>query len=108
MSRTAVPAVGRAAGEAWSPSLAALRLVGNGRGVAMLSPDAGVQWWCAPEFDDLPLCWRLLDADGGTARFPDLEYVDAGAAPAVASATTVLRDALGLIDVRDGLLDRRA
>jgi len=106
MSRTAVPAVGRAAGEAWSPSLAALRLVGNGRGVAMLSPDAGVQWWCAPEFDDLPLCWRLLDADGGTARFPDLHYVDGGAAPAAASATTVLRDATGLIDVRDGIVDR--
>jgi uncharacterized membrane protein len=86
--------------------LAALRLVGNGRGVAMLSPDAGVQWWCAPEFDDLPLCWRLLDADGGTARFPDLHYVDGGAAPAAASATTVLRDATGLIDVRDGIVDR--
>jgi hypothetical protein len=106
MSQPATPAAGHASAQAWSPSLAALRLVGNGRSVAMLAPDAAVLWWCAPEFDDLPLCWRLLDADGGTARFPDLEYVDAGAAPAAPSATTVLRDAIGLIDVRDGIVDR--
>jgi hypothetical protein len=82
MRQTVTPAARRAAAQAWAPSLATLRLVGNGRSVAVLAPDAAVQWWCAPEFDDLPLCWRLLDADGGTARFSDLEYVDAGAAPA--------------------------
>ncbi|MBW3648899.1 MAG: hypothetical protein KY440_14225, partial [Actinobacteria bacterium] len=106
MGRTVTPASGSTAAHAWAPPLATLRLVGDGRSVAMLSPDASVQWWCAPEFDDQPLCWRLLDADGGTARFPDLEYVDADAAPAAASATTVLRDAAGLIDVRDGIVTR--
>ena len=90
----------------WAPPLSALRLVAGGGSVAILSPDASVQWWCAPDFDDPPLCWRLLDAGGGTARFPDLEYVDDDAAPAAASATTVLRDGTGLIDVRDGIVTR--
>jgi hypothetical protein len=98
-SGSAVPA-------AWTPPLATLRLVGDGRSVAMLSPDASVQWWCAPEFDDQPLCWRLLDPSGGAARFPDLDYVDADDVPAGASATTLLRDATGLIEVRDALLSR--
>ena len=99
---TVAPPAGPAGG--WTPPLAALRLLADGRSTAMLSPDASVQWWCAPEFDDPPLCWRLLDARGGTARFPDLDYVDADAAPAAATATTVLRDAAGLIEVRDGLV----
>jgi hypothetical protein len=90
----------------WAPPLSTLRLIGGGRSVAMLSPDASVQWWCAPEFDDRPLCWRLLDAGGGAARFPGLEYVDADDVPAGAAATTLLRDAAGTIEVRDGLLSR--
>ncbi len=90
----------------WAPDLSALRLVGDGRTAALLSPNATVQWWCAPQFDDRPLCWRLLDPDGGTAAFPALEVVDAGDAPAGASATTVLRDSVGDIVVRDGLVTR--
>ncbi|GAC1610158.1 MAG: glycoside hydrolase family 15 protein [Mycobacteriales bacterium] len=93
-------------GPSWAPALGALRLVGGGRSVAMLAPDASVLWWCAPEFDDQPLCWRLLDPDGGTARFPGLQYVDADDAPAGASATTLLRDGTGLIEVRDGVYPR--
>ena len=105
MSQTETSA-GAPTAQSWAPPLASLRLVGDGRSVAVLSPDASVQWWCAPEFDDRPLCWRLLDASGGTARFPQLQYVDASAAPAGASATTVLRDACGLLEVRDGILAR--
>lgn len=90
----------------WAPSLAGLRMVGDGRSVALITPDAAVQWWCAPDFDDLPLCWRLLDASGGTARFPHLQYADADDAPAGASATTLLRDETGLIEVRDGIVQR--
>ena len=105
MSRATAPdAAGRSSG--WAPPLASLRLVGDGRSAALLSPDASVLWWCAPEFDDQPLCWRLLDATGGSARFPELRHVDADDAPAGASATTVLRDAVGLIDVRDGIVTR--
>ena len=92
--------------DAWAPSLAELRLVGNGRSVAMLSPEATVLWWCAPEFDDAPLCWGLLDPAGGTARFPELELAEADDTPAGVSAATLLRDDLGLIDVRDSVLPR--
>jgi uncharacterized membrane protein len=74
--------------------------------VALLSADATVLWWCGPDLDDQPLCWRLLDATGGTARFPDLQYVDADDAPAGASATTLLRDDGGVLEVRDAILSR--
>lgn len=90
----------------WAPPLSTLRLLADGRSALLLSPDASVQWWCAPQFDDRPLCWRLLDECGGTARFPGLHYVDAGDAPAGASATTLLRDDVGVVEVRDGLLPR--
>lgn len=106
MSGRAQPTSPRTRGDGWAPSLASLRLLGNGRSVAMLSRDAGVQWWCAPEFDDQPLCWRLLDPAGGSARFPALRYVDADDAPAGVSARTLLRDAEGVIELRDALLSR--
>ena len=105
MSRTAEPAPsGEAVG--WAPPLSTLRLVGDGRCAALLAPDADVLWWCAPDFDDRPLCWRLLDPAGGTARFPHLRFVDARDDPAGPSATTLLRDDVGVLEVRDGILDR--
>lgn len=66
----------------WAPDLGAARLVGGGRTTAMLRRDAVVRWWCAPDFDDAPFCWQLLDPDGGVAAFPDLTYFDADAGPA--------------------------
>ncbi len=65
------------AGAAWAPPLAGLRLLSDGRSAAALSRDAEVLWWCAPAFNDARLCWRLIDEDGGTARFPGLQYDDA-------------------------------
>lgn len=94
------------AGSDWAPPLGVLRLLGDGRSAALLSPDADVLWWCAPDFDDPPLCWRLLDEAGGAARFPQLQHVEAGEAPAGASATTLLRDRTGTVEVRDALLSR--
>lgn len=90
----------------WAPPLSTLRLIADGRSAVVLSPDASVQWWCAPQFDDPPLCWRLLDACGGSARFPGLRFVDADDAPAGARASTLLRDDVGVVEVRDGLLPR--
>jgi hypothetical protein len=106
MGRTPQPSPRQVHADEWAPSLGALRLVGDGSSVALLSPDAGVEWWCGPEFDDQPLCWRLLDPSGGTARFPELQYVDDDRAPAGTSARTLLRDAVGVIEVRDGILVR--
>jgi hypothetical protein len=89
----------------WAPDLGAARLVGGGRTTAILRRDAVVQWWCAPDFDDAPLCWQLLDPDGGVAAFPDLTYFDADAGPAGSSAWTLLRGPAGIVEVWDGLLD---
>jgi hypothetical protein len=88
----------------WAPDLGAHRLVGDGRTVAMLAPDATVRWWCGPTFDDAPLCWQLLDPDGGFAGFPDLAFVDCDSAPAGATSRTLLRGDAALVEVRDGLL----
>lgn len=88
----------------WAPELGAHRLIASGTTVAMLAPDATVRWWCAPSFDDSPLCWQLLDRDGGCAGFPDLEFVDSDDAPAGATAQTLLRAPFGIVEVRDGLL----
>ncbi|MGB8960425.1 MAG: glycoside hydrolase family 15 protein [Pseudonocardiaceae bacterium] len=89
----------------WAPDLGAARLLGGGRTAAMLRRDAVVQWWCAPDFDDAPLCWQLLDPNGGAAAFSDLTFVDADPAPAGSSARTLLRGTAGIVEVWDGLLD---
>ncbi|MEX2291579.1 MAG: glycoside hydrolase family 15 protein [Mycobacteriales bacterium] len=88
----------------WSPELGAHRLLGDDRTVAVLAPDGTVRWWCAPQFDDAPLCWQLLDPDGGFAGFPDLDFVDCDDGPAGATSRTVLRSGTVLVEVRDGLL----
>ena len=107
MSRAGAPVAQEAATpEGWAPPLAELRLLGDGRSVAMLSRDATVEWWCAPEFDDQPLCWRLLDAAGGHARFAGLVPAGGDEAPAGATVTTLLRDSAGVIEVRDGIVSR--
>ena len=90
----------------WRPPLGELRLVGDGRTVLHLSPDAAVLWWCGPDVDDAPLCWQLLDRDGGTARYPDLVRSGGDDAPAAASATTLLRGPDGPVEARDALLRR--
>nr|MBA2529213.1 hypothetical protein [Euzebyales bacterium] len=41
--------------------IAAHRLLGDGRAVALVRPDATVDWWCAPQVDGTPLLWSLLD-----------------------------------------------
>ncbi|MGQ0575339.1 MAG: hypothetical protein ACT4RN_14190 [Pseudonocardia sp.] len=88
----------------WAPDLGSLRMLGGGRTGALLGPDAAVLWWCGPDFDDAPLCWQLLDPDGGVARFPELTSVSCDPEPAAASSATLLRDAAGTVEVCDGLL----
>jgi hypothetical protein len=88
-----------------APDLGVQRVLGNGRTIALLRPDATVQWWCGPDFDDSPLCWQLLDPDGGAARFAGLAFADADTASAGSSTRTLLCGEQGLVEVRDGLLD---
>ena len=88
----------------WAPELGTLRLLADGRSSALLSRDGVVEWWCAPDLDDPPLCWRLLDPDGGTARFPDLRLQDASEEPAPLVARTHLRGPHGTVELHDALL----
>ena len=99
--------VGRAR-DSWRPALGDLRLVGDGRTVLHLSRDAAVLWWCGPDVDDTPLCWQLLDRDGGTACYPDLVGSGGDDAPAAASVRTLLSGPDGPVEARDALLRRRS
>jgi hypothetical protein len=86
------------------PDISAHRLVGNGRTVLLLRPDAHIDWWCAPAFDSAPLCWSLLDAGGGAARFVGARYASASSDPAGRTARTQLQSGGGRIEVWDALL----
>lgn len=39
--------------------------IGDGRSVALISPDGALAWWCVPSMDSPPLFDRLLDRDDG-------------------------------------------
>ncbi len=86
------------------PDIAAHRLVGNGRTVMLLRPDAHIDWWCAPAFDSPPLCWSLLDAGGGAARFSGARYAGGSTDPAGRTARTQLQAESGRVEVWDGLM----
>ena len=58
------------------PTIADHRLLGDGRSVALLQHDGTVDWWCAPEPDDPPLLWSLLDPDGPSAGFEGAHVLD--------------------------------
>lgn len=86
------------------PPIAAHRLIGNGRATALVLPDGSIDWWCAPEPDDAPLLWRLLDPSGPCARWSDAD--SSGQAPPVAGPavrTTVSVDGV-LVQLLDALV----
>lgn len=88
----------------FDPPIAAHRLLGDGRAVALVLPDGSVDWWCAPEPDDGPLLWRLLDAAGPAACWSGV--LAAGRAAAVAGPalrTTVSSDGV-LVQLLDALV----
>ena len=50
-----------------TPSLGAHRLIGAGRGAALVRNDAVVVWWCPDRFEAAPTLWSLLDRRGAQA-----------------------------------------
>jgi GH15 family glucan-1,4-alpha-glucosidase len=47
------------------PPIGALGAVGDGHSLALLGPDAAVEWFCPARFDTPPLIWPLLDRRRG-------------------------------------------
>jgi hypothetical protein len=87
-----------------APRIEEHRVIGDGVTVALVRPDATIDWWCAPAVDADPVLWSLLDAAGGSARFVAADVVSFEADPAGSSATTVLGIDGIEIEVRDHLI----
>ncbi len=86
-----------------SPPIAAHRLLGDGSSTALLRPAGEVDWWCAPEMDDPPVLWSLLDADGASARWLDVRLASSAGRAAGPALGSVLQSPRGRIECRDGL-----
>ncbi len=87
-----------------APPIAAHRLLGDGSSTALLRPNGEVDWWCAPELDDPPLLWSLLDPSGAAARWLDVR-LSAGAGRAAAPVLdTGLQSPRGRLETRDALV----
>lgn len=51
------------------PPIGSLGAIGDGRSLALVGPDAAVEWFCPVRFDAAPLVWPLLDRmRGGMLR----------------------------------------
>ena len=86
------------------PPLGTRRLLSCGRGAALLRATGEIDWWCPDRFDAAPVLWRLLDPDGATGRWCDVELATWDGVPAGPVAHSTVRTAQGLIDLWDGLL----
>ena len=86
------------------PAIGAHRLLGDGRSSALVTPDATIDWWCAPALDSPPLLWSLLDPGGGKAWWPGTRRVDGEGRPAGSTTRTTLSLGRTRIEVRDALL----
>jgi hypothetical protein len=86
------------------PPIGAHRLLGAGRGAALIRPNAEIDWWCPNRFDARPELWSLLGPDGGFARWSDVEIATWDAQPAGPTATTFVRHDGVTVALWDGLL----
>lgn len=56
------------------PPISSLAVVGDGHSLAVLAPDAAVEWYCPARFETPPLVWPLLDRRrGGRLRIGPAE-----------------------------------
>ncbi len=86
------------------PAIGAHRLLGDGRSSALVTPDAEIDWWCAPSLDATPVLWSLLDPAGARARWPGTRLVERTADPAGSSTRTTLAIGRIRVEVWDGLI----
>jgi GH15 family glucan-1,4-alpha-glucosidase len=77
-------------------------VIGNGRVLALVAPDSGIEWLCLPRFDSPSLFASLLDRErGGVFRFAGLAPVHQAYLP----NTNVLRTELASGDSRVEVID---
>jgi GH15 family glucan-1,4-alpha-glucosidase len=58
------------------PPIEALAAIGDGHSMALLGPDARVEWFCPTRFDAAPAVWPLLDrAQGGHLHIAPVDCV---------------------------------
>ena len=86
-----------------APPIAAHRLMGDGSATALLRPAGEVDWWCAPNMDDPPVLWSLLDADGAAARWLGVRLSASSGRTAGPVLDTVLHGKTGRIETKDAL-----
>ena len=86
------------------PALASHRLLGEGAGAALMSPDGEVDWWCPDRFEADPVLWSLLDRAGGRSRWCGAEIASWDACPAGPTARTTIRVGGRRVELWDGLV----
>jgi hypothetical protein len=89
------------------PPIEAHRLLSDGRGAALVTPAAEIDWWCGPRFDSAPRLWSLVDRAGAGARIGDARPIEHSDEPAGATTRTRIETDGTRVEVRDGLVDGR-
>jgi hypothetical protein len=87
------------------PPIGQHRMLSDGRSTALVTPNGEIDWWCWPRPASSPLCWSLLDTDGGRARWVDASLVDIDGMPAGPTAHTTLRVDGLLVETIDAIVD---
>ena len=86
------------------PPLGVHRVLGEGRGAALIRPDAEIDWWCPNRFEATPMFWSLLDRNGAASRWRDARTATWDGCPAGPTAHAVIRHAGGRVQTWDGLV----
>ncbi|MCM0621166.1 glycoside hydrolase family 15 protein [Nocardioides bruguierae] len=98
---------GEARDDAGFADLGRYGVLGDGRGVALVGPDASVDWWATPDLDSPPTFAALLDPErGGALRIcPDADVLETSARylPGTNVLETTLVTASGTLVVLDAL-----
>lgn len=81
------------------------RLLGQGRGAALIDPRGTIDWWCPERFDAEPLLWALLDRDGAASTWIGAELATWDERPAGPTAHTTVRIGGCRMELWDGLVD---
>ncbi len=86
------------------PALGSHRLLGEGRGAALIRPDGEIDWWCPDRFEAKPMLWSLLDPDGGRSRWCGASTASWDGCPAGPTSHTTVRIEGQRVRLWDGLV----